>query len=638
MSVQVASVHGLLSLRDNGFSRGIENAKNEMQGVSNRLKSLGGDITRFGGAMSIATAPIAVGLVDVGRRTQTFQRQMSNIQAITGDTNEATAELGQTLISMGADSIHGPQNVANAFYDIVSGVADSSTHMAILENAMSTAAGGQADLQATTSALISTMNSYGFAAEDAGYVSDVFTRTVGMGVLTMDELATAMPQVTGLASQFGVGLDEAGGSMAYLTSQGFSASQSATYMKSMISTLLNPTTQLAESISGLGYESGQALLEGEGLVRAYRLLAEQNGTLAGLITNQEALTGSLVLTGDAAGGFLATYTEGIEGATAAAVEIQSQTAGWEQIGSTLEGIALTAGMAVAPALNSFLTDTVQPLASEFLVWAQNNPEATKTLMGVLAAAVIAGPALMVFGGIVSGVGSVISLMSGAASGAAMAFGFLISPAGVLALAIAGIIGAAEALYPGGVVQMLLDAAESAKILTTWFGTHLKNAVDLVTGAIRDMIRAEHERQGLMNAATGMGYTVRGGGAVTSAQARAMNPALGMGGREYGVTSDYIGASGTITSAELARFGVGPDRRAGGGPVSGGTPYIVGERGEELFVPSTSGSIVNNDDLQGMGGIRIGNITINANSASEGRAAMMGALDAVRDRQRVRGGW
>lgn len=41
-----------------------------------------------------------------------------------------------------------------------------------------------------------------------------------------------------------------------------------------------------------------------------------------------------------------------------------------------------------------------------------------------------------------------------------------------------------------------------------------------------------------------------------------------------------------------------DFRADGGPVSGGKPYIVGERGPELFVPSQSGGIVPNGQLGG----------------------------------------
>lgn len=50
-----------------------------------------------------------------------------------------------------------------------------------------------------------------------------------------------------------------------------------------------------------------------------------------------------------------------------------------------------------------------------------------------------------------------------------------------------------------------------------------------------------------------------------------------------------GAQGfTAIFGRLAGF------RATGGPVSGGSPYVVGERGPELFVPAVSGSIVPNN--------------------------------------------
>ena len=39
-------------------------------------------------------------------------------------------------------------------------------------------------------------------------------------------------------------------------------------------------------------------------------------------------------------------------------------------------------------------------------------------------------------------------------------------------------------------------------------------------------------------------------------------------------------------------------RAEGGPVTGGQPYIVGERGPELFVPSGTGSIIPNGGAVG----------------------------------------
>jgi hypothetical protein len=58
-------------------------------------------------------------------------------------------------------------------------------------------------------------------------------------------------------------------------------------------------------------------------------------------------------------------------------------------------------------------------------------------------------------------------------------------------------------------------------------------------------------------------------------------------------SGLFGGSGGFGSIFGALFG---GFRAAGGPVSGGTPYMVGEKGPELFVPGRSGSIVPNAAL------------------------------------------
>ena len=53
-------------------------------------------------------------------------------------------------------------------------------------------------------------------------------------------------------------------------------------------------------------------------------------------------------------------------------------------------------------------------------------------------------------------------------------------------------------------------------------------------------------------------------------------------------------------------------RATGGPVSAGSPYLVGERGPELMIPSRSGTIIPNNKLGGGGGVVV-NQTINVST-------------------------
>ena len=72
-------------------------------------------------------------------------------------------------------------------------------------------------------------------------------------------------------------------------------------------------------------------------------------------------------------------------------------------------------------------------------------------------------------------------------------------------------------------------------------------------------------------------------------------------------------TGFISDALTAKFPVlGTSMKAIGGPVQRGNPYVVGERGPELFVPSRTGSIVPNDKMTGGGSVVV-NQTINVST-------------------------
>lgn len=84
-------------------------------------------------------------------------------------------------------------------------------------------------------------------------------------------------------------------------------------------------------------------------------------------------------------------------------------------------------------------------------------------------------------------------------------------------------------------------------------------------------------------------------------AKAMKSAMG-GGGGFSIGSVFSNVLGSI-------FG-----KAEGGSVKAGQAYTVGERGRELFIPSTNGTIVPNEQM-GMGGANI-NFTIVANDTKD----------------------
>ncbi|HWH22396.1 MAG TPA: tail tape measure protein [Allosphingosinicella sp.] len=89
----------------------------------------------------------------------------------------------------------------------------------------------------------------------------------------------------------------------------------------------------------------------------------------------------------------------------------------------------------------------------------------------------------------------------------------------------------------------------------------------------------------------------------------------------GGNKSLIGTAGSLLGTLLGAPG-----RATGGPVAPGRPYLVGERGPELFVPTSSGRI----ETGGQGGrdIRL-SITINAPGSSEPQALIQSSRQVAR---------
>lgn len=69
---------------------------------------------------------------------------------------------------------------------------------------------------------------------------------------------------------------------------------------------------------------------------------------------------------------------------------------------------------------------------------------------------------------------------------------------------------------------------------------------------------------------------------------------------------------------LPGMGVRAPGRATGGPVRAGSPYVVGEREAELFVPNTNGTILNQKQLAALGVGSTGTRTIEVNAHNYGR--------------------
>jgi TP901 family phage tail tape measure protein len=619
MAEKVISLYGELNLEDN-MTNALKTAKRETKSFSDQIKDAGKSVTSLGQDMIRISAPLVGGFGLAIKSAMDFDRAMTNAAAILGNSRDEMVGLNAEILRIGSESIAGPQAVAEAFYDIVSGVADASLHMDILNQSIALSEAGSASLAASTASLIATMNSYGFAAEDAAFVSDVFTRTVGMGVLTMDELAAAMPSVTGMAAAMGIELDTLGGYMAFMTTKGVSASEASTLLRGAMSALLNPTGDLSKAIREMGYESGEAMVAALGLDGAYAKIREYgDGSFAGLITSQEALRAGLILTDQDAKQFFDNFKTGVNGATEAAraIQLDSVSAQFDKLKSGISGIGITVGMALLPALNDLLL-SLQPVITEMSNWVAQNPEAIHALAGLALGAMALGVVLTPVGWLINGFATIMAgavvIGTNAATVAVWGFNAAVavatSPITWLVAAIAGllaVLGSGEGGLLGGFQRATVAARQLveigiyfilgalAELSNSPLFTTIRNVFESVFNGIKNIV------EGVVNSITGFLGQISSG---------IENVLRGLGLIKAEQNSIFDSPKEILSPSNLINLQSGLGGRADGGPVMAGMPYKVGERGQEWFVPQTNGTIFNQRQMAGMGGISIGTLVLN----------------------------
>lgn len=667
MATEVASLFATISLNDQ-MTRGLQNARDGLSGFQTRVNQTGRNLQNLGGQITRFTAPLAAGLGGAAVMAGRFDQTMTNTGSLIGATRAEIEEMSAAVLEVGRNSRLGPDAAAEAFYSIVSGVQDATTHMDVLNAAIGTAEAGNGNLTTVTDGLISVMNSYGLAADDAGRVSDLMTRTVQRGVGTMDEFAAAISPLTGIAAGLGVDYAELGSSMAYMTSQGFTANESMTAMRQAMVAFIRPNADMEAALSTMGFESGEAAIEALGLQGAIAALSEavggSQGEMASALGSVEALNAGMTLSGEAAAEFAREFMAGMDGATESARAIQNESVGaqFEMLTSQLQAAAIEIGTALLPVLNDLLP-IITDIVSDVGDWIKDNPELTETIAKVGLAALAAGPFISVLGGAMNFATSKAGLLAGKlglVAGAAWLGGEAIkwadektggegglasglSKAGKSARDLAGIfvvslVGGAAKLSEK-LIELKNTAIKNIPGMTTVFQV-LEGVVGGILGTIEGMIwtllNIPQSVENVKNALFGSGGNTEIVSPTLSAQGMSgANTAVYTGGRA-GVRITGVPAtlgngpqgSVPITQVVDSLFGA----RAMGGPVTAGNPYIVGEQGPELFVPGSSGQIVPN---HAMGGDTY-NVTIHANDEAGGRAAARGFQQELMMRRRMRG--
>ncbi len=307
-----------------------------------------------------------------------FQAQMELIATQAHESQSVVDGLSKSVLNLAPTVGVGPEALAKGLYHIASAAAGTNMSAAemmdILTAAAKNARMGLADMETTSSALVSTMVTGMPDIKDAADATTYLNTIVGMGNMRMQDLVTAIG--TGVLPAFksaGLGMRDFGAALATLTDMGEPAQMSATRLRTALVMMTHDTPAANKALAKIGLTTNQLaedMSKPGGLIVALNDLKAHMVGMPQFKQNQvlEAAFGgarvgstieALVQNTDRLGKKYAMF--GTEASRAA-----QQQKGWNQtqqttkqqmaeLGATLQSMAIKLGEQLLPIVSKFVT-------------------------------------------------------------------------------------------------------------------------------------------------------------------------------------------------------------------------------------------------------------------------------------------
>ena len=324
-------------------------------------------------AMSIAGVGLSAN--DLVTTYNDFETGMSGVRALTGATNEEFTLLKETAKELGADTSFSASEAAVGMQNLASAGFTTNEIVSAMPGMLDLAASSGTDLATASDIAATTLRGFALEASEATHVADVLAEAAARTNAEVADTGEAMKYIAPVAHAMGLSLEEVAASVGILSDAGIKGSQAGTTLRSALSRLAKPTSDMQEVMNKLGlsfYDSNGQMKSISGIVGMLKtqmagLTAEQQQNALVTLFGQEAMSGMMVLleAGPEKLDELTRSLEQCEGTASemANVRLDNLAGDIEEMGGALE----TAKLEIMDKLNPYLREGVQWLTTKIPV-------------------------------------------------------------------------------------------------------------------------------------------------------------------------------------------------------------------------------------------------------------------------------
>lgn len=216
-----------------------------------------------------AISQISGALNGVTEESRSFSAAMNAANTMAGKSGEDFAKLKGQVAELSKSIPVVRDELANGLYQVISNGVPEDNWIAFLQKSAKASVGGIADLGETVKVTSTIIKNYGSSWDKAGDVQDKIQLTAKNGVTSFEQLAQALPRVTGNAATLGVSIDELMATFATLTGVSGNTNEVATQMAAIFTALVKPSSEASKMAQQMGIEFDAAAIKAAGGMRNF---------------------------------------------------------------------------------------------------------------------------------------------------------------------------------------------------------------------------------------------------------------------------------------------------------------------------------------------------------------------------------
>lgn len=291
------------------------------------------DLEDLGNKAGVAGLAIAAGVGLAIKTYADFDAAMSGVRAQLGGTGADMGKLESAIREAGASSVFSSTEAAGAAEELAkAGLSGADIMGGALTGALSLASAGSLDLADAAEYSANAMQTFGLSAGDVGHIADVLANGAVMSTASVKSLAQGMSQSGLVAKSMGLSLEDTVGTLSAFDQAGLKGSDAGTSLKTMLTSLANPSEKAASTMKALGlnvYDAQGNFIGMEGLAgqltsKLGGLTQQQRNAALATIFGSDAIRAANVLMNEGQAGIKG-WIDGVnESGTAALIAAQKQ--------------------------------------------------------------------------------------------------------------------------------------------------------------------------------------------------------------------------------------------------------------------------------------------------------------------------